>query len=758
MTTVGSSPIRVDAREKVTGLSRFIDDYSLPGMLHGRVFRSPVPHCRIRKLDVAAARRFKGVAAVVTAKDLPGKNIVPLIFKDMPLLAERAARYLGEPIALIAAEDAETAEKAARAIKLDYEELPPIDDPLRATEPETPRIYGEDNVFKSYRIRKGDPETAWAACDVIAEGEYVTGYQEHAYLETQGVIATPEIDGEVVVMGSMQCPFYVREAVSMILGLQLNRVRIRQTVTGGGFGGKEDVPSWVASQAAAMAVAAGRPVKLIYDRREDITVTSKRHPSWSRLKLGAKKDGTLIAAQVEYVLDSGAYATLSPVVLWRGTVHAAGPYLIPNVGIDSRAVATTKVPCGAFRGFGSPQIIFAIESLLDELAEKLEMDPLELRIKNALKLGDATATGHILTESVGLVETLEKARAAAGWDGKWKPANGKTGRIRTGVGVSANFYGVGLGAEGKHMERAGAEVHVMADGSVTVSVGNTEMGQGALTVMAQIAAEALGAELADVYVGHVDTARVPDSGPTVASRTTVMSGKAVLDACERISPDLFRTAAEMLGIPPEEMGKAPGRFFRESSPEKSVSYREAVAECHRRKLQMSAQGWFVAPDTTFEKDGLGDAYFVYSFAANIVEVEVDLETGVVDVKRIIGAHDLGKAINPAMAEGQIEGGALQGMGYAIMENMVSEKGRIQSDSLTTYPIPTSLDAPEIVPILVEHPYSHGPFGAKGLGEPPLMGVAPAVINAVSNAVGVRFSRIPLMPEEILRAAATGGKL
>src|SRR5262245_34346419 len=485
---VGERLRRPDAPDKVKGSARYIEDLAFAGSLHAGVLRSPHAHARIAELNVQAARRLPGVRAVLIARDIPGKNLVPMIQSDWPVLAEAEVRHVGEAVALVAADSPAAVAAALRAVDVRYEPLPALLDPEEA--------LSRGELFTHWKIRRGHVAAAFTRPDVIVvEGTYHTPYQEHAYIEPNGMIAMPDGAGGVIVYGSLQCPFYVQKAVASALGKDLAQCRIVQTVTGGGFGGKEDAPSVPGAQAALLAMATGRPVRLIFTREEDMAVMSKRHPSRVRCRTAAAEDGTLVAFQIDYLLDGGAYATLSPVVLFRGAVHACGPYRVPNAHVDARAVRTHKVPCGAFRGFGAPQVGFACESQLDVLAERLSIAPLELRKKNALRVGDETVTGHKLSVSVGFEEVLEKVAASADWQARRAEFERDQGSRRRGIGLAACYYGVGLGAMGKHLNPAGASVVISPDGSVSLAVGTTEIGQGMVTVLSQIAAEALGAPL-----------------------------------------------------------------------------------------------------------------------------------------------------------------------------------------------------------------------------------------------------------------------
>ncbi|MFZ2957456.1 MAG: xanthine dehydrogenase family protein molybdopterin-binding subunit [Candidatus Ozemobacteraceae bacterium] len=750
MPSVGCSVPRKDAWDKVTGKAHYVDDYSFPNIVYISTVRSPVAYGHLKHIDTTAALGMPDVLGIYTARDIPGRNVNPLVLEDQPFLAEKFVRFHGDPVALVAAESQEAADEAAAAVKLDIEVLQPVLSIRASLDPTAPRLYKDDNSFSNYVIRKGDAEEALKTAERVFEREYETPYQEHAYLETQGMIAIPGLEDTVTLYGSMQCPFYVHDAVGQILGVTRNKVRIIQSTTGGGFGGKEDFPSILAGHAALVASKLQRPAKLIYKREEDIISSSKRHPGLIRMKIGCTGEGRLTAARIEYYVDGGAYATLSPIVLWRGTVHALGPYVCKDVLITSAAMATNKVPCGAYRGFGSPQVIFAGESIMDEIAAELKIDPVEIRRRNGLKIGDTTVTNQKIDQSCGLAETIAKATEKADWKTKWQNPAAKSGTRRKGIGISTIYYGVGLGAGGRHLDRAGASLTMLKDGSIQCAVGNTEMGQGARTILAQIAADAVGIPYELVHVIETDTAFVPDSGPTVASRTTFMSGNALVEAAKDLRSRLLPLIADMLKTSPDQVDLVNGIAFAQNS-DKKVAYSDLVKEFYFQRLMPSSFGWFVAPDTSFDKEtGQGNAYFVYSWCTNVAEVEVDTETGEVKVERITAAHDMGKAINPQQVEGQIEGGTLQGVGYATMEEIRHDaKGRMLNNAFATYILPTFVDTPDIQPIIVEHAYDRGPYGAKGFGEVPLMGIAPAIANAVYNATGIRIRILPIKPEKLV---------
>jgi CO/xanthine dehydrogenase Mo-binding subunit len=752
---VGAAVRRVDADDKVTGSALYVDDLSFAGMLHAALVPAGVAHARLAAVDPSEALALPGVRAVLTADDIPGDNQVGVVESDQPLIPFETVRYSGDAVALVVADSAAAAREAAKAVRVDVEELPAVFDAVEAMSTDAPLVHEErrndegvtGNAFLHLRVRKGDTDRGFAEADVIVERTFRTFHQEHAYLEPLGAIAVPEEGGSITVYGTMQCPYYVQKAVANVLGLPLASVRVIQTVTGGGFGGKEDVPSEICACASLAAWKLRRPVKLVHTREEDFYRSSKRHPMTVAFKLGATRDGAFTAAEVRVVADAGAYSTLTPVVVFRATAHATGPYEIPNVRTDVYGVYTNRQTTGAFRGFGQPQVIFANESLVDEIADALGIDPIEIRLRNALAVGKRTATGQVLTESVGLEETLRLARDASSWNRRRVEAGGD-GPVRRGIGVGSIYYGVSLGAKGLALDGSGAHMNVFRDGSVRVSVGGTEMGQGLLTVLSQIAADSLGVPVESVHVGLADTSVVPDSGPSVASRTTLMTGNAIVGAAEKLRGVMGAVAADVLGLRADDVEFRGGMV---GSGESVMAFPEVAAECWRRNVHTAADGWYAAPETTFDENGQGDAYAVYSYATHVAEVEVDTETGEVAVVKVTAAHDVGRILNPVTLVGQVQGGVLQCVGMALHERMKTEGGVITTPDFSTYIIPTAADAPEIEALFVEQPYSLGPFGAKGIGETPAMPGAAAIANAIANAIGVRFEELPITPEAVRRA-------
>jgi len=698
---VGRPVLRREGGDKVTGRSRYTDDLVVPGAWHGKTIRSTVARGRVRSITYDPAFAWSRVV-VVTAQDIPGDNVVQLIRDDQPALAAGEIRHREEPILLLAAPDRDTLTAAERAIHIEYDVAEPILDVDQATE-----------TYSTIEISKGDVDAALSGADVVVERTFKVGLQEQLYIEPQGAIAIPEAGGRIKVIGSLQCPYYVHRALKRALALTDEQAVVVQAETGGGFGGKEEYPSIVAIHAALLARKAGRPVRLIYDRHEDLAATTKRHPGVIRHRTGVTRDGTLVAQDIEIVLDGGAYCTLTPVVLSRAAIHAAGPYGCPNVRIRARAVATNTPPNGAFRGFGAPQSLFAAELMVEHVAERLGVSSLDLRRKWMLRLGDTTATGQTLTESVSSELVLDAAlKAVPPFQRSNVPG------VRRGRGVSLVFHGSGFTGSGEKKLGGKVAVEALQDGTFTILTASTEIGQGTKTIFTQIAAAALGVPLDQVTVGPQDTSLVPDSGPTVASRTAMIVGGLIHEA--------------------------------------AVELRDRLAKPRKPKLPLRVDKTYVQPDTIHWDDQTyrGDAYPVYAWAATIADVEVDMLTGEVRVTDLVSAVDCGKAIHPVMAEGQIEGGMLQAVGWATIEEIKMKDGGYQNDRLATYLIPTALDAPRIRTILVENPYSGGPFGAKGIGELPMDGPAPAIIAAIHDATGVWLDEVPATPEKVLAACAS----
>jgi CO/xanthine dehydrogenase Mo-binding subunit len=745
----------------VTGEARFVDDITLPGMWHGAAVRSPHPAARLLRIHTESGARDPDVV-IVTADDLPGPNVVKLIADDWPILARDEVNHIGEAVALVAAPTRSRTLDAARAIKVDYESLAAVltlDDALRGD----PRAGGAVRVLAECAIEHGDIERGFSAAHAIVEGTYETGHQEHIYIEPQGVIAIPREDGGVEIVGSLQCPYYVHTTIVHMLGVPPQRVRVRQSVTGGGFGGKEDYPSLIAAHAVLLARKIGRPVKIIYDRHEDIVATTKRHPSRVRHRTGVTRDGKLVAMDIDVLLDGGAYTTLSPVVLSRGVLHASGPYRCPNVRVLGRVLATNTATNGAFRGFGAPQTIFAVERQMDRIARMLGLDPVTVRERNAYLAGDTTPTGQVLTTSVAAHECLRAATERADFRRKWQSYEAARAERdpddpspMRGIGLSLYWHGSGFTGNGERRMLSPAAVRLLPGGRVEVLAASTDIGQGTIGVFAQMAADSIGIPIEDVVIADPDTARVPDSGPTVASRTVMVVGGVVAIAAralrDTLSADLARRAGCDAGAIRIANGRLVGPNGRDlgSFADAGDAYLAAHGElrCERR--------YEPPPGESFdEKTYRGTAYTAYGWGCDVIEVEVDSITLACRPVRATVACDVGRAINPTLCSGQIEGGTLQAIAWAHLEEMKLQNGRYVNDRMQTYLIPSAADAPDIDTILIEEPYPHGPFGAKGVGELPMDGGAPATVAAIENATGVFPVSIPVTPEKLLDAIAAG---
>jgi len=761
-TIVGTPQKRIDAKEKVTGKAKYITDYNFYGLLYGKIFTSDYPHARVKSIDTSAAERIPGVHAIVTARDIPGENQIGATVPDQPLLVEEKARMMADRIALVAAETPEIAQQAIEAIKVEYEVLEGVYSPIDAMKPGSPKIHDRGNILDFRVAGRGNTEIGFAESEVIVEHVYTTNYQEHLYLEPQGLVATVDEDMSVEIRGSMQCPFYVQQHVARVMGVPLNKVRVIQTTTGGGFGGKEDYPSEPAACAALLAWKTKRPVAIFYNREEDIKWSSKRHPAIVKYKSAATSDGILKAVEVETILDAGGYAGLSFVVAERANVSCVGPYKIENARVNTYTVYTNNLFTGPFRGFGAPQVTVAHEGQMDALAEELGMDPIDFRLKNILHVGDSTFYNQHLSESVGAEKTLIAARERSNWDAKrraYKEFNQQNHPIKKGIGVASIIYGCCLAAGGQHLEGSAAHVIIHQDASVEVAIGGTDMGQGTLTMGTQIAAQALGMPIERIHLGLVDTHLIADSGPTVASRTTIMSGNAIMDACRKVKRNLLDFAAPYFNTERDELNIIGDNLVDIRTGKKLMDIPSLIKIAYASKVNLSESGWYAPKPRVWDREkGQGDAYVVYCYATQIAEVEVDTRTGKVKVMHMTAAHDVGKAINPQMIEGQIEGGIAQGIGLAIMENLIVKEGKVLNPQFTDYIAPTAEDMPPVDIVLIEEPYSKGPYGAKGIGEPALIPTAAAIVNAINFATEMKFTSIPLTPEKILLELEKAGKV
>jgi CO/xanthine dehydrogenase Mo-binding subunit len=755
---IGTRQRRVDAWGKVTGKARFADDYNLAHQLVGRVLRSRHPHARILRIDTSRAERLPGVVAVLTAKDIPGSKVFGIVTQNQYILAEDRVRYLGDGVALVAAVSREVAEEALLRIDVDYEVLPVVTDAEEAMREDAPKIHGDTNIFVHHKVRRGDTTKGFAEADFVIERKFKTQFVEHAYLEPEAVLAEPAEQGGVRITGSIQNLFSSRRSVAAALGIDLNRVQLVQATLGGSFGGKDEVMTAMCCRAALLALRTGKPVKMVNTREESMLESYKRHPYTLYYKWGARNDGSVTAMEIRCIADGGAYASMSPFVTWRSVVQASGPYRCENVRTDVYAAYTNNNYTGAMRGFGSPQVNFAIESMMDELGERVGKNPLEIRLQNCFTEGSVTATGQRLDHPVSLKEVLGKAAAASDFLKKWKSCRGAPAATKKrGIGLACSYRGVSLGAEGA--DAAGAIVSVQTDGSVIISSGVTDMGQGAQSQMSQIVAEVLGISMDRIQFLNTNTSRVPDSGPTVASRGTIRGGSAAKKAAENVRLSLLSAGEAMTGLRADQLSCKDNCLVKAGSGERLASFAELAAECFKQGKPLIGLGWHKAPRTTWDGEtGQGTAYFTFVYGANVAEVEVDTETGKTDVLDFVSAHEVGQAISLNGVEGQIYGGVAMGLGYGLLEDFEIDDGIPKQLNFDEYLLPTSMDVPPVKAILVENPDPAGPFGAKSIGEPANEIAAPAILNAIANATGRRIFEIPATLERVLlgHALSRGG--
>jgi CO/xanthine dehydrogenase Mo-binding subunit len=762
---LGTSPLRKEGRAKVLGLAQYIDDLTLPGLWHGATIRSTIARGRIKSITFSPTINWSEYA-IVRAADIPGENTVIHLTKDHPCLVAEEINHVAEPILLLAHPEKSALLAAQAAITITYDELPGVftieaseaaaeafsNDPNATANIIWPgsEAGGTPNCFKAYEMySSGASETdtttedalaaAFESADYIVAGEYTTGAQEQLYIEPNGVIATCDLDPAtghvrgVTVRGSMQCPYYLVHALALVFNLPEEKCRVIQVETGGAFGGKEDFPSVIGSHAALLAMKSGHPVKIIYDRGEDMAATTKRHPSRTRLRTAVSADGRLLAGTIDIALDGGAYATLSPVVLSRATLHAPGPYKWPHLRVRAKAMATNIPPHGAFRGFGAPQSLFALERHMDKIAKTLGLTPEEIRRRNFLSTGDRTATGQLLTEPVDMQHLLTRALADSNYHAKRAAftAENPTSQIKRGIGIAAFMHGAGFTGSGERRLNSLVHLDILPNGRPQILVSSTEFGQGTNTILCQVAAESLHLPYDDVLIHQPDTSLVPDSGPTVASRTAMIVGKLV----ERAALQILATLRTRAHLP---------------TPHTREQFIAAAQRHHSQHGPLRGTARYQPVTKIFWDDDLyrGDAYPGYAWAVYVAEVAVDLTTSTATVTRFDALQEVGRVLHPILARGQIEGGIAQGIGYALYEKCVYQDGHLMNNQMTNYIMPTSADLPTIHVAFEEVPSPHGPGGAKGIGELPMDGPAPAILNAIEDATGIAFTAIPLLPEDI----------
>ncbi|MEJ5375551.1 MAG: xanthine dehydrogenase family protein molybdopterin-binding subunit [bacterium] len=749
MSWIAKSVPRIGAQERVRGKPIFSADIALEDALVLRVFRSDRAHARILELDVEEAKRVPGVEGVFTAAHVPGRNLIGLITKDQPLLAKEKVRFVGDPVALVAARDEIAAQKGLEAIKVKYQDLPAVFSPKQAMDQAAPAIHEKGNLLHKRVIRKGDAASSMAKAAVVVERTYETSHVEHTYLEPDAGVGYLEWDNTLVILASTQNPHYDQKEVAEVLGLKEEKVRIIQAATGGGFGSKLDLT--VQGFIGLALYHLGKPVRLVFSREEAYLATPKRHPLTIWMKSGADARGKLLALQARIICDTGAYCSYGVAVATRAAIHATGPYEVENVDVESLAVYTNNPVAGAMRGFGVPQIAFAHESQMDLLAQELGMDPLEIRRINALRQGSLTATSQKLGSSVGILQALEalephyRESLAA-----WKNSKEHSPYVRRGVGLGAMWYGIGnTGVQNPSTAR----VELEENGGLTLFTGAADMGQGSTTVLAQIAAQVLGVPPESLKLVVADTKHTTNAGASSASRQTYISGNAVLDACNKLAQVLLTEASDLLKAPKEALLLRQWHVVHAGDPTRKVSFQDLAKRAKKKNIPLSWQGYFDPETTPLEPEGgQGVPYATYAFACQMAQVEVDVLTGSVQVQKIVAAHDVGKALNPEAVKGQILGGVAMGVGFALMEEYKAGS----TESMKDYHIPTVADMPQVLPIIVEAAEPTGPFGAKGVGEPALIPTAPAILNAIADALGERIYKLPANLERVLEACIKAG--
>ncbi|MCD4671640.1 MAG: molybdopterin-dependent oxidoreductase [Anaerolineaceae bacterium] len=748
---VGRVHVRPEAVAKVTGRALFTDDLKLEDMAYGRAKRADIPHAIVKSLDVSRAKSLPGVLAVLTAEDIPGDHYHGTIIRDWPSIVGvgEKIRYVGDVVALVAAESNEIATQALELIDVGYEALPIVSNPVQAHESGAVQVHDKGNLLKHIKVRKGDIDHGMEGADVIMEHTFHTATYDHAFLEPECSIAQLTLDARMEVFVGSQIAYEDREMVALALGWPEERVRVIGMLVGGGFGGKEDITGQI--HAALLCNAIKRPVKVLYDRHESISYDVKRHTTQIRVKVGAKNNGKLVAVETELYGDTGAYASLGEAVMTRATTHSSGPYEMPHVKGDCFAMYTNNIPAGAYRGFGVMQSAFGVETMMDMMAEELEIDPFEIRRMNALHVGSVTNTGQILNESVGLLECIDRVedevkRLAGDTPFVSHPVPGEPNKRRS-WGIAAAYKNTGLG--GGVPDEAGATVELFEDGTVESRTSSAEIGQGLVTVLQIITAEELGMPIEKVRVLLSDTDLTPNGGPTTASRQTFMSGNAVRYAARVLRDALVSEVAEKYDISPKLIQFKDGCIHANGH---TVELSELAQEMKQKGLDLRAKYLYSAPETKPLGEG-GDMHFAFSFAVQAAEVEVDTLTGEVAVLNVIAANDVGAAINPLGLQVQVEGGVVMGVGHALTEKFIMDEGRVVTDRLAMYRMPNISQTPEITSIVVEEKVAAGPYGAKGVGEVVLVPTSPAITNAIYNAVGVRFFEIPVDQEIIARQIA-----
>ena len=733
--SIGEPVVRIDGWAKACGAHIFPSDFVAEGMLWLRVLRAHRPHARILSIDTSAAEQVDGVVGVFTAQHVPGSNRVGLLFQDMPILCEDKVRYVGDAVAIVAAESDEAAYRARDLIKVEYEPLPVVSDPRAAMQPGAPRVHDKGNLVSELHFRRGDLAAAFERADFVSENEYRTSRPAHAFLETEAGVAFYGEDGRLTVRAGGQSPHGNQKQIARALGLRHEDVRVIMPMPGGAFGGKYEIT--VQGYLALVTLLTRRPCRIMLDRDESFLAGTKRHPFYMRYKTACSAEGQLIAAEVEVVADTGAYAATGPAVLALATEHCLGPYYFPTHKIDNYCVYTNNSFAGAFRGFGVPQVTFAIEQQMDIMARAVEIDPIEFRRRNGLQMGQTAALGNILEVESCLEQVLEAAEAGSIYSQREGLVASGNRWKRRGVGVAAAWQSFGYG--GGISDPAAAQVALDKEGRYQLLVGSVDLGQGNATAFVQIAAHELGCRVGDIKLVMGDTLLGPDSGSSVASRTIAIVGSATANAARDLCQKILKAAADELQISPDQL-----TLMGDAVVVKDRDHSLGLAGLG----PLLGQGDARMPEV--QEIALGVPHKIFGYGAQVALVEVDLLTGEVDVLKIHNVIDAGKAINRQGIEAQAEGGIAQGLGYALFEDILMQDGHILNPTLSTFIIPSISDVPvEIEKTILEYPAPAGSFGAKGIGEIMMAPTAAAILNGVYDAIGKRFTRIPLLPERVL---------
>lgn len=745
---VGKSVVRKDGVGKVTGEAKFFSDMSFPKMLYAKAARSKYPHALIKRISTEKAEAVPGVVAVLTYKDVPGLNGFGIVVPDQPVLCQDKVRYLGDAVAVIAAENLEAAERAAQLVEVEYEPLPVVSDPVKAMEPGAPKVHEKGNILRHETVHGGDVDRAFREAAVVVENTYRTGRQMHMFLEIEAGVGMLDDEGNIVLYVGGQSPYRDQMQVSRALGIKPERVRVISTPVGGAFGGKEE--NTVQIHLALLALKTKRPVKMVWTREESGVAGIKRHPMIVTMKTAADRDGRLVANQVRIVADTGAYASLGPTVLDVAVENSCGPYRIPNINIDAYLVYTNNGVAGAFRGFGAPQVNFALESNLDIIAEKLGMDRLKIRMKNVLREGDIGPFGYKLLGSIGIYETLQKAEHSDVWRNRERyKSNPSAPWCKRGVAVTTAVKGFGFGAL---PDFGAASIQITPTGKFVVGVSCPEIGQGAVTAYSQIAAEVLHCDIGDVYIASADSLLAPDTGTSSASMALVRGGNAILAAAPKMNDLLLDAAGKIIGHRKEELAFKESQVISMKNPKKSATYAEIAHYMHREGSETKVVAGFNVPRVDKPVEGsLEIPHWSYMYASAVALVEVNTLTGAMKVLKFFLSPESGKIINPQSYTGQCEGAIVQGLGFALTEETQIDNGIVRTNNFTTYIIPTICDIPEIEVDPVETYEKMGPFGAKGLGEIGIIPVGSVVANALYDATGARVYTLPATPERVYKA-------